>query len=71
MTLVKFNPVCGVNGDDYARNRRTLQIRYQLAGDPEAKMYEYSFPMDVLDDIGAKELAKRIYYVFKTFRCKG
>ncbi len=71
MTITKFNPICGLQGDDFARDRRTVHIHYMLAGSDELRVYEYTFPMAVLDDIGAAELAKRIYYVFKTFRCKG
>lgn len=65
MKLKKFNPQCGLQGDDFTRDRRTVKILYRLSGQRTIKDYIYTFPMDLLRDIGAKELAQRIYWVFK------
>jgi hypothetical protein len=72
MKLLIFNPFCGLDGDDFVKNRRTLRITYQLEGqEPKRYNYHYSFPLDVLEDIGPKELAARIYSVFKQHVCRG
>lgn len=63
MRIDKFDINCGLVNDDYSRNKRTLQILYD-AGAGE-KIYNYSFPLHILQELGAKELASRIYSVFK------
>lgn len=65
MRLTIFNPVAGLSGDDFSKNRRTVIITYQLPRQRKPRHYQYSFPVDVLTDIGPKELAARIYSVFK------
>lgn len=61
--ITKFETNCGLINDDYSRNKRTLQILYNLG--IEDRIYTYSFPLHILDDIGPKELSRRIYSVFK------
>lgn len=62
--ITKFDTNLGLINDDYSRNKRTLQILY-AKGSADAKIYNYSFPLHILEELGAKELANRIYSVFK------
>lgn len=63
---MKFNIIFhGYNEDDFVRNRRSLVIEYDKPGHLERFRFLYAYPLDMLQELGAKELASRIYSVFK------
>lgn len=55
----------GYNEDDFVKNRRTLVIEYDRPGRSERFRFLYAYPLEILQELGAKELASRIYSVFK------
>jgi hypothetical protein len=55
----------GLNEDDFVKDRRSLVIEYDRPGRSERFWFLYSYPLDMLQELGAKELASRIYSVFK------
>ena len=62
MTILKFD---AFRNDIFTKgNAIGIQILYRTDQKPVG-VWTYSCPRDILDDIGAKELASRIYSVFK------
>jgi hypothetical protein len=55
----------GLNEDDFVKDRRTLVIEYDKPGVAERFRFLYSYPVHILQELGTKELASRIYSVFK------
>lgn len=65
MTLTKFDVLTGLYMDNYPKRMFTVMIVYRRKPWRKSRVYRYSVPRDVLEDIGPKELSKRIYSVFK------
>lgn len=65
MKITKFDVQTGEHEDDFIKNRRTVLINYRLGRQRVDRVYVHRFPLEIIDDIGPAELARRVYSVFK------